>query len=317
MHLAGSNWCFGLTEPILYVDDSSNRLGTINLRTHETAVIGAFNVPSVLTDIAFSPSGEHLFGVSPDGLWQINPETAATQFVGGFGIFGLLMNALVFDTDGRLYAAAANSTLLYEVNPTTGFVVRAVDMGGFFSSGDLVFDDARNLYLSGNDSNLVAIDRGTGLGTQIGPFGFPDVLGLAHEPFGAVYGFSGTNVFTVNLNTGNGSFLLNYGSSGLTEAFGGSFRNEIVPSGDFDLDEDVDGSDFLLWQRTFGSTTELAADGNGDGVVDSGDLALWQAQFGLNEGPGPLVAAVPEPPSLAAAVCLVLTLTPLLRAAAP
>jgi hypothetical protein len=68
-------------------------------------------------------------------------------------------------------------------------------------------------------------------------------------------------------------------------------------SGDYDLDRDVDGADFLLWQRDFGSTTNLAADGNGDLVVDGADLDVWKTSF----GPGAMaaIAAVPEPSSLA------------------
>lgn len=308
-HSADSSRCFGLTDPILYVDDSAGRLGTINLRTHETTVVGSLGV--VLADIAFSPTG-HLFGVSPDGLWQVDSATAASQYIGGVGFFGVLMNALVFDTDGKLYAAAANTTFLYEVNPATGETIPVADMG-VWSTGDLVFDDARKLYLSGNDSNLYVIDRGTGLGTWIGSFGFPDVLGLASDSGGEVYGYSGTSIFTVDLNTGSGSLLLNYGSSGLTEAYGGSLRYEVVPSGDFDLDEDVDGYDFLLWQQTYGSITELAADGNGNGIVDAGDLSLWHAQFGLNESSTALVTAVPEPSSRGSVVCLFLSLVLLRR----
>ncbi|TWU28478.1 LamG domain-containing protein [Bythopirellula polymerisocia] len=52
--------------------------------------------------------------------------------------------------------------------------------------------------------------------------------------------------------------------------------------GDYDQDGDVDGHDFLVWQR--------GGSPNGTG---SGDLALWQAQYGT-----PVVAAstaVPEP----------------------
>ncbi|TWU29675.1 hypothetical protein [Bythopirellula polymerisocia] len=52
-------------------------------------------------------------------------------------------------------------------------------------------------------------------------------------------------------------------------------------NGDFDFDGDVDGRDFLIWQR--------GGSPNGTGI---GDLALWQGQYG-----SPLVAAtvVPEP----------------------
>lgn len=58
--------------------------------------------------------------------------------------------------------------------------------------------------------------------------------------------------------------------------------------GDFNDDGAVDGADFLVWQREFGST------------LDASDLADWKANFG-STGNGPLsegaVGAVPEPSS--------------------
>jgi subtilisin-like proprotein convertase family protein len=56
-----------------------------------------------------------------------------------------------------------------------------------------------------------------------------------------------------------------------------------VLTGDYDRDDDVDGNDFLLWQRGLGSAVTPAgsgADGDGDGVVDGGDLDAWQGGFG-------------------------------------
>lgn len=52
--------------------------------------------------------------------------------------------------------------------------------------------------------------------------------------------------------------------------------------GDYNLDDVVDGQDFLVWQRTFGTTTEqfAGADGNGDGTVDAGDLTVWLQSYG-------------------------------------
>jgi hypothetical protein len=68
-------------------------------------------------------------------------------------------------------------------------------------------------------------------------------------------------------------------------------------AGDYDLDRDVDGADFLLWQRDFGSTVNLPADGNGDLVVDAADLEVWKTAFG--SGAAAVIAAVPEPSSFA------------------
>jgi len=69
--------------------------------------------------------------------------------------------------------------------------------------------------------------------------------------------------------------------------------------GDYDGDSHVDGADFLIWQRDLGSMSNLAADGNGNGVVDAPDLDLWKMNFGAGAGAAS-TAAVPEPAALGA-----------------
>lgn len=72
------------------------------------------------------------------------------------------------------------------------------------------------------------------------------------------------------------------------------------PSADFDVDGDVDGSDFLRWQRGVGTTSGASisvGDSNKDGAVDALDLFVWNSQFG---DPPPNFAtvasiSVPEP----------------------
>jgi hypothetical protein len=52
--------------------------------------------------------------------------------------------------------------------------------------------------------------------------------------------------------------------------------------GDYDADADVDGADFLAWQRTLGSPAApvgSGADGNRSGTVDAADLAVWTSTF--------------------------------------
>ena len=76
------------------------------------------------------------------------------------------------------------------------------------------------------------------------------------------------------------------------ECCGNGFKDQpfqsgsIVPStvlaGDFDTDGDVDGSDFLKWQK-----------GDVSSPPSSSDLAAWEANYG-SVAP-PLVASVPEP----------------------
>jgi hypothetical protein len=66
----------------------------------------------------------------------------------------------------------------------------------------------------------------------------------------------------------------------------------VVPTtpGDFDEDGDVDGRDFLVWQR-----------GGLAPPLDAGGLAAWETNFG---SPSANLAAVPEPSSLLLAVAL-------------
>jgi hypothetical protein len=75
-------------------------------------------------------------------------------------------------------------------------------------------------------------------------------------------------------------------------------------NGDFDGDGDIDGADFLTWQRGLGLTGQVDAttgDADDDGDVDVADLALWQSHFGGTPSVA-AVSAVPEPTALA--LCL-------------
>ncbi|RIK83868.1 MAG: hypothetical protein DCC67_05590 [Planctomycetota bacterium] len=71
---------------------------------------------------------------------------------------------------------------------------------------------------------------------------------------------------------------------------------------DFDNDGDVDGEDFLVWQRGFGPTgTNATGDANGDNAVTAADLEVWKGKFGATP-PAASVSAVPEPATVIMAV---------------
>ncbi len=73
-----------------------------------------------------------------------------------------------------------------------------------------------------------------------------------------------------------------------------SLGGETVADADFNQDGSIDGSDFLVWQRGFGSgSTLMQGDANGDTVVDAADLAIWKSQFASASTAA--VGAVPEP----------------------
>jgi hypothetical protein len=82
-----------------------------------------------------------------------------------------------------------------------------------------------------------------------------------------------------------------------------NFSLGINPTADFDLDGDVDGNDFLRWQRGSGLKSGASisvGDGNKDGAVDILDLTLWRKFFaGPPFAAAPSGVAVPEPASIA------------------
>ncbi|TWU28154.1 hypothetical protein [Bythopirellula polymerisocia] len=81
-----------------------------------------------------------------------------------------------------------------------------------------------------------------------------------------------------------GSLLGNFGGTNLFVSYAGGDGNDVTLfatlPGDFDLDGDVDGRDFLVWQR-----------GGSPNGINSGDLALWQAQYG---NPPPLAQSLQQ-----------------------
>jgi hypothetical protein len=79
---------------------------------------------------------------------------------------------------------------------------------------------------------------------------------------------------------------------GSTSDFG--IAGVATPSADFDSDGDIDGSDFLVWQRGFGTPAPNAIKSDGDADndedVDRDDLSVWESQYGTT--PQPLVVAI-------------------------
>ncbi|QEG37543.1 PEP-CTERM sorting domain-containing protein [Bythopirellula goksoeyrii] len=122
-----------------------------------------------------------------------------------------------------------------------------------------------------------------------------------------------------NLRFGLPSNLKSSGGDNIDAAFAGfdniSLRlvDIVAPTGDADFDGDgnVDGKDFLTWQRNsglIGGATLADGDANNDQNVDGIDLGIWQGQYG-NTSPLVSATAVPEP---ASAVLMLLTMAGLL-----
>ena len=71
----------------------------------------------------------------------------------------------------------------------------------------------------------------------------------------------------------------------------------VGESGDFDADGDVDGADFLRWQRGFGTATGASltlGDSDFDGDVDAQDLGTWQENYGTDASVAVVAGVVGE-----------------------
>jgi hypothetical protein len=132
------------------------------------------------------------------------------------------------------------------VNPLTGVVVRMADALSEAAMESLGYGE------------VFSIDFRSG-----------DML---ENEFGTAWNDSGRIAFSVNLSH----------ASVLEAVF---IANLNARPGDFDGDGDVDGGDFLVWQR---------------GAHTASDLAAWKANFGTSATP--TTAAVPEPAGAALAM---------------
>jgi subtilisin family serine protease len=69
-----------------------------------------------------------------------------------------------------------------------------------------------------------------------------------------------------------------------------------LPPGDYNGDYLVNIADQQLWKQTFGSTTDLRADGNGNGLIEAGDYVFWRKHAGAGGGSSAAAAATADAP---------------------
>ena len=139
---------------------------------------------------------------------------------------------------------------------------------------------------------LDVTDRATGQVFSLSGFDRLDEINAANDPDGG-FESDAWDYFVIGLS----------GSFDDFDWIIDNFTVEVIgsnePGGDdadFDGDGDVDGRDFLTWQRGLGLTgqpNKSTGDANGNGTVDAADLAVWRAQFGDEPG----IGGIPEPAS--------------------
>jgi hypothetical protein len=71
----------------------------------------------------------------------------------------------------------------------------------------------------------------------------------------------------------------------------------LLAPGDYTRDGRVDADDYARWRHNFGSTSDLAADGNTSGAVDAADYVIWRDQMNVasTDALTTMTPTIPEP----------------------
>ncbi|QDT73690.1 beta strand repeat-containing protein [Lacipirellula limnantheis] len=209
-----------------------------------------------------------------------------------------LNNSAFNFTGGTLHATAFNGDLVNNggtLAPGTSPGTTTVNGNYTQSSGALEIELGGT---SAGQFDLLSVTGNTTLGGAIDVNlfgGFTPTIGQSWEIIDVAGTLSGAFA-----GLAEGSPFANYGGTLLTISYAGGDGNDVFINtvaglaGDFDFDDDVDGADFLLWQR-----------GASPNPLSAGDLATWQANFG-SPSSTPRTSTVPEPHAflLSAIACL-------------
>jgi hypothetical protein len=233
-----------------------------------------------------------------------NPNSQPHFNLAGDSIAGATSEVLGLVTLGGAYASGATGSRIYTSSATF-----AIDLS-------LLSNPRQDLLVALLDTNVLGVGFDS-LTFQIQREGVaPPIVNQTFNTVAAANAFLSDNVINLGSNgVGNVSGDLNLVFSlslttndpGAGFSFDLLFGNSTFGSADFDSDGDVDGADFLIWQKNLGSgTTKAQGDANGDGVVNASDLTVWKNQQGFVATSVAAVGAVPEPTAAAliAIACL-------------
>lgn len=182
-----------------YVSTSDNQVGEIDELTGSYTKIAS---TPTFTDIALSPLDE-LFGITFSKLYSVDLDSKESTKIGKLG---KKLNALGFSDDNNLYGAGGAN--FYSIDTSSGKASSISKIPGFSSSGDIVFDAARDLFwATSTGDSLWSITR-DGVGTKIGDIGYGAVYGLAFGDDKTLFGYTANqDQLAFNLETGAGTFV--------------------------------------------------------------------------------------------------------------
>jgi hypothetical protein len=156
-----------------------------------------------------------------------------------------------------------DAPLYHSANGTTHTAVATAD---FNADGKL------DAVVTDGDTGTVSLMLGNGDGTLSYTGAFATGISPSAVTVGDFNRDGRPDVAVANRLSGTVSVLLN----------DGVWPVEPNLIGDYNLDQNVDAADYVMWRKMQGSTVTpwSGADGDGDGVVDHDDYGVWRAHFG-------------------------------------
>jgi hypothetical protein len=254
-----------------------------------------------------APNGANFFDFQPSSLVLNAAERIA--FVAdliGSGVTGTNDQGIWSDGLGTLSQIARTGSQAAGI-ATTGVTYEFLSPPVLNAAGQVAFSATlsgvgvtalNNLGIWGNDEQgVVKLIARTGDLLEVAPSDFRTIsilefVGKTGNGDGRPSGFN---------DAGQVAFY-----AGFTNGTGGVFVSNVVaksPLGDFDEDFDVDGADFLLWQR-----------GESPNPLSATDLSIWKSNFGAVAPMSESLAAVPEPATFLAFVFGMVAMLPIRRA---
>ncbi len=260
-----------------------SRRSSANLNTVEQVLTNQFNgaLYNSPNDVVIDSSGGIYFTdpdynnhrSQPESVYYINPAGTLSRILTGFAANARPNGIALSPDQSKLYIALQAQGRIMSYDVTSPGVVAN---GSIFATPGVSGPDGITIDALGNLYGAVqnAVYAWDPAGVKL--FEIP----VPQNPTNVEFGPDGDTLY---ITAGNAlySILLN-----VTDP----------PSADFDIDGDVDGQDFLAWQRNFGIASgaeKSQGDADNDGSVNGSDLEVWQEQYGTSDALESL--NVPEP----------------------
>jgi hypothetical protein len=194
----------------------------------------------------------------------------------GVGFFG--RRDIAFD-DASL--SVDTTILTLEVNTTNGHT-RIVNQTGqpvrldYYEITSAGSSLNKNTWSSLQDQSVAGFPAGNGSGN-----GWEEAGGASDSAIGESF-LTGSSSIATAANVGLGSAFSVGDSQDLVFRYGNRASSSL--KADFNADGKVDGRDFLVWQRNFGTfgatVTTAKGNANTDLTINGDDLAIWQQEYG-------------------------------------